>query len=114
MKNENSLCRIIEVKDRFGDYGIVGLVLGSIKDNALDIETFLLSCRVLGRNVEETILSELESFSIDKGLSSINLKFIPTQKNKPIQEFLASTEWKTDAKTNVHSKNIKLTEETSV
>ena len=114
MKNQDSICRIIDVKDRFGEYGIVGLVLAKINGNALDVETFLLSCRVLGRNVEGTILAELENYCIEKNLEKLNLHFQQTQKNKPFQEFLESTEWIKDSNTNVHSKNIKITEETSV
>ena len=114
INNDNSICRIIDVKDRFGEYGIVGLILGKINGNALDVDTFLLSCRVLGRNVEGTILTELENYCNEKGLSVINLNFQPTQKNKPFQEFLANSDWKIDTKTNLHSKIIKLTEETAV
>ncbi|HMQ67794.1 MAG TPA: amino acid adenylation domain-containing protein [Ignavibacteria bacterium] len=112
--DENSICRIVDVKDRFGEYGIVGLVMGKVNGNILEIDTFLLSCRVLGRNVEGTILSELESYCVEKGLGEIKLYFQPTQKNKPFQEFLANSEWNIDTKTNAHSKNIKLTEETAV
>ncbi len=98
--DEKSINWIIEVKDRFGDYGIVGLVLGKVTDNVLVIETFLLSCRVLGRNVEGIILSELQNYCTANGLDTITALFEPTPKNKPFQEFLEKSEWQSDPETN--------------
>ena len=52
-------CRIVEVSDRFGDYGLVGvMIFGAIRE-ALEVDTFLLSCRVLNRGVEHRMLNEL-------------------------------------------------------
>ena len=45
-------CRVVEVRDRFGDYGLVGLVFFAARAEALVIDTLLLSCRALGRGVE--------------------------------------------------------------
>ena len=52
-------CRVVEVGDRFGDYGLVGAMVFGVRGEALEIDTFLLSCRVLGRGVEHRMLSEL-------------------------------------------------------
>jgi FkbH-like protein len=112
--NENSFCRIIEVKDRFGNYGITGLILANKKESTLEIETFLLSCRVLGRNVEGIILKELENFCASHGLDTIKALFKPTEKNKPIQEFLSNSEWAADPQTNVHCHFIKTSEQIMV
>ncbi len=93
IRRENSFNRIIEVSDRFGDYGIVGLVFASVAQNEAVVETFLLSCRVLGRNVEDYILAEMQTFCLSNNLDKITLLFKPTLKNKPFEEFLARTEW---------------------
>ena len=50
---------IARVRDRFGDYGIVGLLIAEPRGDALVLDTFLLSCRVLGRGVEHRIAAEL-------------------------------------------------------
>ncbi len=52
--------RIFRVRDRFGDYGLVGLILAHQEGQQLVIDNFLLSCRALGRGVEEKMLAELE------------------------------------------------------
>ena len=52
-------CRAVEVSDRFGDYGLVGVMIFGARGEALEVDTFLLSCRVLGRGVEHRMLNEL-------------------------------------------------------
>ena len=98
---------IIEVKDRFGDYGIAGLVLARKSQTTLVVETFLLSCRVLGRNVEEAVLTELRNYCIVHGLDNILALYQKTPKNKPFTSFLLNTDWQLDAQTNVYSFFIK-------
>ena len=80
---------IVDVKDRFGDYGSVGVVLAKAFEDTLVIETFLLSCRVLGRKVEDFILSELHQYCLLNQLHRIEAWFCPTSKNQPFAEFLA-------------------------
>ncbi|MBD2467741.1 non-ribosomal peptide synthetase [Nostoc sp. FACHB-145] len=83
-------CRIVKVKDRFGDYGLVGLMLFAVEENALVIDTFLLSCRVLGRGVEHKMLSYLGQLAQERGLERVQLLYIPTPKNQPARDFLTS------------------------
>src|SRR6185312_2652807 len=49
----------VGVRDRFGDNGIVGFVMARYAGDALDIDTLLLSCRVIGRTVETAMLAHL-------------------------------------------------------
>jgi len=100
IQEENAINWVIDVKDRFGDYGIVGIVLAGKENNALVINSFLLSCRVLGRNVEDHILNELEKYGEGQGLQRITALFKATEKNKPFQDFLTRTNWLTDSKNN--------------
>jgi len=85
---------IVEVSDRFGDYGLVGLILAIEVDGSLEIDTFLLSCRVLGRKIEHAILVALRKFCLEKGLMSLKADFYPTEKNQPFFEFLQKAPWK--------------------
>ncbi|WP_166695596.1 non-ribosomal peptide synthetase [Bacillus cereus] len=85
---------IIEVSDRFGDYGLVGVILAMESNKSLEIDTFLLSCRVLGRKVEQAILVALRKFCLEKGLISLKADFYPTKKNQPFFEFLEKAPWK--------------------
>lgn len=107
LDDEDALNQVIEVKDRFGDYGIVGLLLGKKNQNNLVVDTFLLSCRVLGRKVEETVLSELKKYGLAAGMDILTMNFQPTVKNKPFIEFLERTTWIKDQETNTYSLPIK-------
>lgn len=83
-------CRIVEVSDRFGDYGLVGVLLFRVTAEVLEIDTFLLSCRVLGRGVEHAMLSHLGKLAQERQLASVQASFIPTKKNLPARNFLES------------------------
>ncbi len=80
----------VTVKDRFGDYGLVGVVIGSTRGAMLDVETFLLSCRVLGRGVEHAILAHLGKLARERGLEWVDVHYHRSQKNKPAHDFLES------------------------
>ncbi|MBC7828704.1 MAG: amino acid adenylation domain-containing protein [Chitinophagaceae bacterium] len=107
---QNTVNWIIEVKDRFGDYGIAGLLLARVSQNTLILETFLLSCRVLGRNVEEVILNEIRNYCIVHGLHNVLALYQPTSKNKPFINFLTNSDWQLNSQTNNYSLFIKTSE----
>lgn len=81
-------CWTVEVADRFGEYGITGLVITHRADDALRVDTFLLSCRVLGRSVEHHIMRWLGEKAAAEGFSAVVVPFIPTRKNSPARQFL--------------------------
>jgi len=85
-------CRVVEVRDRFGDYGLVGVVIFSQNQDALVLDTFLLSCRVLGRGVEHAIMRELGTLARGRGLGRIEIPFAASKKNIPARRFLVSLE----------------------
>jgi FkbH-like protein/FkbM family methyltransferase len=78
----------VDVRDRFGDYGLVGVVIFARTCDALEVETFLLSCRVLGRGVEHQIIRHLGESARQLGLQRVDIRFIPSAKNRPAQDFL--------------------------
>jgi len=88
MTTQQKLGWMVDVEDRFGDYGTVGLLLGNHNNQTLQLETFLLSCRVLGRGVEGLIWEKLKQYSIDHSIKKIAARFVPTEKNKPFESFL--------------------------
>ena len=81
-------CRIIEVSDRFGEYGVVGVVLSTPSNEALSVDTFLLSCRVLGRGVEHRVLSELGKMAQERGYERVDIPFVTSRRNQPALNFL--------------------------
>lgn len=98
----------LRVADRFGDYGLVGAVIVSIIDrNRWRIDTFLLSCRVLGRGVEATLLAHVVDDAREAGVSIVDASYVPTAKNGLAADFLArngflptgGTGWRIDVST---------------
>ncbi len=81
-------CVAVEVRDRFGDYGLVGVALLGQEGNALVVEGLLLSCRALGRGVEHRMVARLGEIALERGLAEVRLPFVPTAKNQPARQFL--------------------------
>jgi len=79
----------IKVRDRFGDHGLVGVAITRDEAETCDIETFLLSCRVIGRAVETVFLSYLARGAATRGRRRLAGRFIPTRKNAPARDFYA-------------------------
>ena len=74
----------MRVTDRFGDNGLVGVViLEPLQDGAREIDTFLLSCRVMGRGVESALLGCAAERARATGATRLRGRFIPTAKNAP-------------------------------
>ncbi|MEK7524455.1 MAG: HAD-IIIC family phosphatase [Patescibacteria group bacterium] len=78
---------ILDVKDKFGDYGLTGLAVACDAGEYWDIDTLLLSCRVLGKRVEEEffscVLNQLKSQDAKKVIGT----YIPTAKNGQVKDF---------------------------
>ncbi|WP_148599114.1 HAD-IIIC family phosphatase [Aquisphaera giovannonii] len=81
-------CRAVEVRDRFGDYGLVGVLIYGRGGDAIEVDTFLLSCRVLGRGVEHRMLNHLGEAARGLGLAAVVATAVPTAKNLPARRFL--------------------------
>ena len=85
-------CLVVHVSDRFGDYGLVGALLYTVSDQVLLVDSFMLSCRVLGKGVEHAMLQRLGSIASERNLNVVRVPYIPTAKNRPALRFLESTE----------------------
>ena len=57
LQREQAICLVVRVVDRFGDYGLVGVLMYEAKADLYKVDTLLLSCRVLGRGVEHALVS---------------------------------------------------------
>lgn len=75
----------IHVADRFGDNGICGVLIYKLEKQEILIDTMLLSCRVMGRRIEDKYFEFLEA-AAEKGKATvITGEYIPTMKNKPVE-----------------------------
>lgn len=85
---KSSASLTVHASDRFGDYGLVGALLYNADADRFKVDTFLLSCRVLGRGVEYSVLSHLGQRAVRENKSFVELNCIPTERNLPAREFL--------------------------
>ena len=76
----------VRVEDRFGDNGIVGLILAHAGESILDIDTFLLSCRVIGRTIETAMLAYVFQEARSRALQEIAGHIVNSAKNAPIRD----------------------------
>ncbi len=83
MSNGHYHVLYLSLADRFGDNGIVGTAILTVRDSKLYIDSFILSCRVIGRTVETALLSYIYNFARDKSIEQIIGECIPTPKNEP-------------------------------
>ena len=80
----------VRVNDRFGDYGLVGLVTFRVTPEALVGDSFMLSCRVLGRGVEHAILRHLGIVARQIGCDEVCVPFVRSERNEPAWAFAES------------------------
>lgn len=78
---------VFRVTDRFGDYGLTGLASISRRDDAMEIEDFVLSCRVMGRGVEKAMLHVLVNDARGQTAREIRAVPIPSARNKPCLDY---------------------------
>ena len=95
--NDKYIVGCAQVEDKFGDNGITGVFIVN-KTNSKEwfIETFLLSCRVMGREVEKAILGHIINRAKEDNVELIKTQFLSSQKNKPIENFLPNCGFKKD------------------
>lgn len=74
----------VRLTDTFGDNGIISVVVADKGPEAWRIDTWLMSCRVLGRRVEEAVLAHLVQAARAEGASELVGRYIPSAKNKMV------------------------------
>jgi FkbH-like protein len=90
MKNPRALGLQLRLVDRFGDNGVISVVIGKmVDDEALLIDTWLMSCRVLGRQVEASTLNVIAQQASKIGAKRLIGEYIPTKKNGMVREHYA-------------------------
>src|ERR1017187_4380137 len=80
----------LRVKDRYADNGLVGVAIARVDGEIAEIDSFLMSCRVIGRTLETALLAHLAVDARERGVKVLHGWFLPTKKNAPAGEFYAS------------------------
>jgi len=89
-QDHTKLIGCAQTQDKFGDNGITGvyIVNKNHEDKEWFIDTFLLSCRVMGRGIEDAMMGYILSKAKEEGVIKVKAEFIPTKKNKPCEQLL--------------------------
>jgi FkbH-like protein len=90
MQDANWLTRTVTLRDRFGDNGLISVLLARSESDALVIDTWLMSCRVLKRGVERLLLNSIVEQANHRGLKRIVGEYIPTPKNGLVRDHYQS------------------------
>jgi FkbH-like protein len=81
MHREDYVTRYLILSDRLADHGLVSVLIGAVDDCAIDIDTLLMSCRVIGRTLEAQLLAHLSREALRLGCRALRGTYIPTPKN---------------------------------
>ncbi len=85
LEDKSKSVHVIHAEDRFGNYGLVGAIFLEENENALIVDTLLLSCRVLGRGIEYQMISFVGKFAHGK---PVIVNYKETKRNTPMKKFL--------------------------
>jgi len=86
MGDRDWLMMTVQLRDRFGDNGVVGFMMAHASTETLEIDTLLLSCRVIGRTVETAMLAHLLQKAAARGIRQVVGRIISTPKNLPVRD----------------------------
>jgi len=84
-----NVARLFRVADRYGDYGLTGIASFTVQGRTARVADFLLSCRVMGREVEKAMLAVLAEAAGRQGLDRLVAEYGPTDRNAPCLAFFA-------------------------
>ncbi|MFI1917559.1 HAD-IIIC family phosphatase [Nocardia sp. NPDC020380] len=80
----------LRLRDRFADHGIVGVLLVRQHDAVAEIDTLLLSCRVIGRTAEDELLAAAAEWALARGCARLTGRYLPTARNALVRELYPS------------------------
>jgi FkbH-like protein len=88
---EGAIALWMRIEDRFGDNGLVGVAIAvDAPPRGVSIDSFLVSCRVLGRDAEAALLRAVAERALARGATRLLGEYVPTKKNGIVAGFLAS------------------------
>jgi FkbH-like protein len=107
-QDHTKLIGCAQTQDKFGDNGITGVYI--VNKNHVDkewfIDTFLLSCRVMGRGIEDAMMGYILSKAKEEGVTKVKAEFIPTKKNKPCEQLLPNFGFKKEGEKWVYTYSV--------
>lgn len=89
MKRSDFKVYSVSVEDKFGDMGLTAVVIVEHKQIVAHINTFLMSCRIMGRNIEFALINYIIKDLTNYNVSTIEAEYLKTLKNNPVENFYA-------------------------
>jgi FkbH-like protein len=80
----------VKLADKFGDYGLISVVILKNAGSDLEIDEYLMSCRVLQRGVESFTMNNIFSYAARQGAKRVTGHYLPTKKNDMVKGFFKS------------------------
>lgn len=102
--------RWYRLKDRFGDHGLIGIILVKQENDTWLIDTWLMSCRVLGRQMEQFMCRDILKVARSQGISRVYGEYLPTAKNVLVKDLYAKLGFSYDEKSNRYFFDVATTE----
>jgi FkbH-like protein len=90
VESDRTDVHVAEVRDRFGEYGIIGVVIANPTEGGWELDTVLMSCRVLGRGVESAILAGVVRSLRRDSAGTVCGTFVPTTRNELVRDLLSN------------------------
>jgi FkbH-like protein len=91
MADERFMLRTIDASDRFGPLGIIGVFLIDLSGGLPQVDSFLMSCRAIGRGIETAVMNTIKQEVLqERGHEALLADFVPTKKNAPARAFYES------------------------
>lgn len=84
-KSNKHFCFSVRLKDKFGDHGLISVIILKKNKDDLDIDTWLMSCRVLERGVECEVLNEIVRLSVENKCGKIKGMYVQSEKNRLVE-----------------------------
>lgn len=83
--------RWIRLRDRYGDSGLIGVTIVHYDEQLATIDTFLMSCRVMNRGVEQAMLRDIIESAISRGCRTLRGEYLATDRNAVVSDFFANS-----------------------
>lgn len=87
LNSNNQRIFSISVKDKFGESGLTAVCIVQENNDTVSIDSFIMSCRIMGRNIEHAIINNLIDTYKQRGFKTIEAEYFPTIKNIPASNF---------------------------
>ena len=85
-RDGSRICLYFTLKDKFGDHGLISVVILDKQEDALFVSEWLMSCRVLKRGMEEFIVNKIIRTAAEQGFRKVLGEYIPTPKNAMVKD----------------------------